>query len=240
MDLSIVIPVFNESKKIKGDIGSALKFLDKEGMSGEIMVVDDGSTDVTSDVTAEFETGQGNQVRTIRLHEHKGKGCAVREGIKLSKGDFVMFADSGCCVPYENMLIGLDLIKSGECEIANGSRKLNESKIYTPQGLLRRIYSQVFRKLLAFYLKIPAELTDTQCGFKIYQGETGRKLYGECVSDGFIFDVEIICRALKEGYRIKEFPVEWTCDKDSRFSLRKSFWQLYSELRMIRRRLKEE
>jgi dolichyl-phosphate beta-glucosyltransferase len=234
MDLSIIIPVFNESKKIKVDICSALKLFEKEGMNGEIIVVDDGSTDGTSDVTAEFEVGQGNQVRTIRLPEHKGKGCAVREGIKSSKSNFVMFADSGSCVPYENVLIGLELIKSGECEIANGSRKLKESKISTPQGLHRRIYSRVFRKLLAFYLKIPAELTDTQCGFKIYQGEIGRKLYSECISDGFIFDVEIILRALKQGYKIKEFPVEWTCDKDSRISLRRNFWKLYTELKKIK------
>jgi glycosyltransferase involved in cell wall biosynthesis len=240
MDLSIIIPVFNESNKIKEDINSALKFFNKEEMNGEIIVVDDGCTDGTSKVTAEFEPKQDNQVRTIRLPEHAGKGCAVREGIKSSKGDFVMFADSGSCVPYENILIGLELIKSGECEIANGSRKLKDSQINTSQKFHRRIYSQVFRKLLAFYLKIPTELTDTQCGFKVYQGDIGRRLYSQSISDGFMFDVEIIIRALKHGYRIKEFPVDWTCDKDSRFSLGRSFWQLWSELRMIKHILKEK
>jgi hypothetical protein len=151
-----------------------------------------------------------------------------------------MFADSGCCVPYENILIGLECIKNGECEIANGSRKLEKSKINTSQKFHRRIYSQVFRRLLALYLKIPTELTDTQCGFKIYRGDVGRNLYSQCISNGFMFDVEVICRALKQGYRIKEFPVDWTCDKDSRFSLGRSFWQLWTELRMIKSMLKEK
>ena len=239
MDLSIIIPVFNERSKIKQDIESALSYFDKRGISGEIIIVDDGSTDGTAKIISDCETKPDNRVHIICLPEHKGKGCAVKEGIKSSEGQFVMFADSGCCIPYENILIGMEMIKSGECDIANGSRKLDKCQINTPQNIHRRIYSAVFRKLLAMYLKIPSELTDTQCGFKIYRGDVARRLYGRCISDGFMFDVEIVCRALKEGFTIKEFPVEWTCDKDSRFSLWRSFWQLYSELRMIKKLLKE-
>jgi hypothetical protein len=149
-----------------------------------------------------------------------------------------MFADSGCCVPYENALCGLEVIKGGFCEIAHGSRKLESSKINNGQTLHRRVYSWIFRKVVGWYMRIPEELTDTQCGFKVYHGDVGRKLYGESVSDGFMFDVEIICRALKKGYRIREFAIEWTCDCDSRLSVRRNFFQLYSELRNIKKMLK--
>jgi hypothetical protein len=86
-------------------------------------------------------------------------------------------------------------------------------------------------------MKIPSEFTDTQCGFKIYKGDVARKLYSQCVTDGFMFDVEIIMRAQKQGYRIKEFPVEWTCDRDSRLSPRRSLWKVISELISIKRAL---
>jgi dolichyl-phosphate beta-glucosyltransferase len=240
MDLSIVIPVFNESKKIKRDIEAASSFLNNNDMRGEVIIVDDGSSDNTATSAEGLEVSEGINLKVIRLSQHKGKGNAVREGIQATKGDFVMFADSGCCVPYENVYRGLKMIKSGWCEIANGSRKLQESKINTPQKLHRRLYSMVFRKLLAWYLNIPAELTDTQCGFKIYRGDVGRRLYSQSFSNGFMFDVEIITRALRDDYTIKEFPVEWTCDKDSRFSLRRSFWQLCSELRRIKSMMGKE
>ncbi|MHC4623307.1 MAG: hypothetical protein ACYS4W_05325, partial [Planctomycetota bacterium] len=83
-------------------------------------------------------------------------------------------------------------------------------------------------------------ITDSQCGFKVYRGDVARKLYGECISDGFMFDVEIILRAQKEGYRIKEFPVEWVCDLDSRLSLTRAPWPVLSELITIKRRLSKE
>ena len=84
-------------------------------------------------------------------------------------------------------------------------------------------------------MKIPPELTDTQCGFKIYKGDVARHLYGECMTDGFAFDIEIIIRAGKEGYRIKEFPIDWTCDRDSRLSPTRSSWRVLSELLKIKR-----
>jgi dolichyl-phosphate beta-glucosyltransferase len=83
-------------------------------------------------------------------------------------------------------------------------------------------------------MKIPAEFTDTQCGFKIYKGDVARQLYGECATDGFAFEIEIIMRAQKKGYRIKEFPIDWTCDRDSRLSPTRSFWRILLELITIK------
>ena len=84
-------------------------------------------------------------------------------------------------------------------------------------------------------LGVPRELTDTQCGFKIYRGDVARELYGQCVTDGFLFDIEIILRAVKKGYRIGEFPVQWVCDRDSRLSVARTPWPVLAELRALRR-----
>jgi dolichyl-phosphate beta-glucosyltransferase len=99
-----------------------------------------------------------------------------------------------------------------------GSRRLAGSIIHKDLIWYRRISSTLFRKIAKIYLKIPPALTDTQCGFKMYKGTVARKLYGQCISEGFMFDVEIILRAEKLAYRMKEFPIEWTCDRDSRLS----------------------
>jgi hypothetical protein len=84
---------------------------------------------------------------------------------------------------------------------------------------------------------VPAELTDTQCGFKIYRGDVGRHLYGECIIDGYTFDIEVVLRALKEGYKIKEFAIDWVCDPDSRLSPVRNSWQILRELLRIRRKV---
>ncbi len=240
MDLSIVIPAYEESGKIARDVKEAAAFLNSAGFTGEIIVVDDGSKDDTAAIVEAEETPEGISTKAVRYEEHRGKGCAVRIGIQQTKGDYVMFADSGSCVPYEDTLRGLELIKSGQCEIAHGSRKMTGCHIEKAQSFYRRICSKMFHWLVIRDMGIPAEFTDTQCGFKVYRGDVARHLYGEAITDGFTFDIEIIMRAQREGYRIKEFPVDWTCDRDSRLSPTRSSWHVLYELLTIRRVLNKK
>lgn len=240
MDLSIVIPAFEESQKIARDVEAAAAFLKGEGLAGEIIVVDDGSRDDTAAAAKEADIPPNVHLNVIRYDTHQGKGCAVRTGMAASRGEYVMFADSGGCVPYENALRGLEMLKSGSCDLAHGSRKLRESSIQRRQAWYRRILSRIFRRVIIRALKVPAELTDTQCGFKMYRGDVARKLYSECITDGFMFDVEIIMKARRGGYRIREFPIEWTSDRDSRLSLTRNAGCVLRELLMIRRTLARE
>jgi dolichyl-phosphate beta-glucosyltransferase len=240
MDLSIVIPAFEESRKIARDIEEAVAFLETHHFSGQIIVVDDGSTDNTAEAAKNIAVPPNVQLDVIRYETHRGKGYAVRTGIKHSSGEYVMFADSGSCVPYEDTLRGLELLKSDACDIAHGSRKMRECHIEKTQSLYRRICSGIFHWFVIHDMKIPAEFTDTQCGFKMYKGNVARHLYGEAVTDGFTFDIEIIMRAQKESYRIREFPIDWTCDRDSRLSPTRSSWHVLSELLRIRRTLSKK
>lgn len=267
MDISIVIPAYEESKKITRDIEEAAAFLEAHKFTGQIIVVDDGSRDNTTDmaknarpdarysildarqesrIESRCTSGESSieqpesriRLEVIRYEKHRGKGYAVRTGIKESTGKYVMFADSGSCVPYEDTLRGLELLKSDACDIAHGSRKMRGCRIEKTQSLYRRICSRIFHWFVIHDMKIPAEFTDTQCGFKMYKGDVARHLYGEAITDGFSFDIEIIMRAQKEGYRIKEFPIDWTCDRDSRLSPTRSSWHVLSELLRIRRTLR--
>src|SRR4030042_1779736 len=235
MDLSIVIPAYEESKKIARDVEAAAAVPHDKNFTGPIIVVDDSSKDNTAEVAAKVNVPKNIELKTVRYEQHRGKGHAVRKGILQTTGRHVMFADSGGCVPYQDTLRGLDLIKSGACDIAHGSRKMRDCHIEKAQSLYRRLCSGIFHWFVINIMKIPAELTDTQCGFKIYRGDVARDLYGESITAGFTFDIEIILRALQTGYRIREFPLDWTCDPDSRLSPTRSLRRVRAELWAIRK-----
>jgi dolichyl-phosphate beta-glucosyltransferase len=239
MDLSIVIPAYREAHKIARDVQVAGEFLAGNRLSGEVIVADDGSPDGTADAAAKAPVPPGVECRVLRL-DHRGKGHAVRQGMVAARGDYAVFADSGLCVPFGDVLPALQLLRNGECDIANGSRKMGASIIGRRQTLYRRTLSRFFRWVVLHALHLPRDLTDTQCGFKIYRGDIARKLYADCIIDGFMFDLEVLIRARQRGYRFVEFPVHWSCDPDSRLRPSRILCRSFSELLALRRILGEE
>jgi glycosyltransferase involved in cell wall biosynthesis len=235
--LSIVIPAFDEEQKIGPDVRAAAAFLASGGIRGEVIVADDGSSDRTAERAEALAHGLAVPLSVIRCGDHRGKGAAVRSGILSSAGEFVLFADSGVTVPFDSALSGLQLLREGHAEIANGSRELPGSVIRRERDWDRRLISRLFRTLVLRWMHIPRALTDTQCGFKLYRGDVARTLYAECTTEGFMFDIEIILRAMAHGWRIVEFPVEWTCDRDSRLGIRRSARPVIRDLLRIRRTL---
>jgi len=239
-DIAIIIPAYNEANKIARDIAEAAEFISSQNWTGQIIVVDDGSTDSTADKARAETAAMPSNIflEVISLPHNTGKGAAVRRGILAANARFVMFADSGSCINFRYILKGIELLETG-ADIAHASRKLTESCIQIPQPIHRRVISYLFKKIIQWYMKIPPRLTDTQCGFKIYRGDIAKQLYSKCKTNGFMFDIEIIARAIREDLRIEEFPVEWFCDRDSRLSIRRSFWSVLKELRQIKKNLKD-
>ncbi|MFO7979355.1 MAG: glycosyltransferase [Candidatus Aminicenantes bacterium] len=235
MDLSIVIPAYNEESKIKRDVEQAALFLNQHSMEGEVMVVDDGSEDRTSAAASEADTGPLVELKIIQLPKNKGKGFAVKTGILASKGDVVLFADSGTCVPYKNALPCIKRIKAGDVEIALASRYAKETVIHRNRPLPRRILSRLFHWAAVWIAGLPKKITDSQCGFKIYNGDTARELFSQCLISGFLFDLEILIRAIKQGCTITEFPVEWTCDLDTRLQPASHAKQVIKDLFKVRK-----
>lgn len=240
MDISIVIPTFNEAQKIQHDVEQAAAFIDEEAMSGEVIVVDDGSTDNTVGEAGRANIPTSVKLDVILLEKNQGKGSAVRTGILASHGDVVIFADSGTCVPYTNALTQIARIRSGNLDIAMASRRLPETVIRRNRSRRRRLLSWFFRHTARILAGIPRRFTDTQCGFKLYRGEIARELYRISITTGYVFEIEILLRALKRNYRIEEFPVEWSCDPDTRLRPRNDAAGVFKEMLKVRSLLKKE
>jgi len=240
VDISIVIPAFNEEKKIGFDVEAAAAFIDKESMSGEVIVVDDGSTDCSAEEAQMVKVPAAVKRSVIGLDKNRGKGFAVKTGILASRGDVVLFADSGTCVPYANALLQIERIRTGDLDIAMASRRLKETVIRRNRSLKRRLLSWVFRFAARILTEVPGRFSDTQCGFKLYRGEIARELFAKCKTTGFMFELEVLLRALKRGYRIEEFPVEWTCDLDTRLRPGSEAAKVLKEMFEVRSIIKKE
>ncbi len=234
-ELSIVIPALDEAQKIRGDVESAAAFLEQSGLSGEIIVVDDGSTDGTSAAAGGADVPSGMELKVIRLDENQGKGRAVRTGVLASSGDVVLFADSGNCVPFADALPPFRRIQAGELDVALASRRHPETVIRRDRPWKRRLLSRLFHWAAVFVTRLPSGISDSQCGFKLYRGAPARELFRACRTSGFLFDLEIILRARQAGLRIAEFPVEWTCDLDTRLRPGSDAPRVLRELLAVRR-----
>lgn len=240
MDISIVIPAFDEEKKIGQDVGAAAAFIEGQSLTGEIIVVDDGSTDKTAEEAQNAALPLAVERNIVRLDKNRGKGYAVKTGVLASRGLVVLFADSGTCVPYANALPQIQRIRGGELDIAMASRRLKSTVIHRDRSLKRRLLSSFFRFVARIVAGVPPRFSDTQCGFKVYRGELARELFAQCRTAGFLFELEILLRALKKGYRIEEFPIEWTCDLDTRLRPGSDAGKILKEMLQVRSIIKKD
>jgi len=240
MDVSIVIPAFNEAAKIGSDVQAAADVILEQGLKGEIIVVDDGSRDLTAEVARKVKIPGKVNRQVIRFDRNSGKGFALKNGISKSSGEIVWFVDSGLCTPFSHGLQAIQWIRSGTCDMAIASRLHAQTRIMRNRPLKRRILSRFFHLAAVLTTGLPYRIKDSQCGYKLYKGDIARELYEECQSPGYLFELEIILRALKKGYKIKEFPIQWTCDLDTRLRPLKESLAILGELFLIRRAIKNE
>lgn len=239
MDISIVIPAFNEAQKIGRDVEAAASFISAAKLEGEIIVVDDGSTDDTADAARQANIPPAVKRLVLRLKENSGKGAAVKRGVLESKGKVVLCADSGNCIPHVNALPVINKIMAGELDLGLASRRLEETVIRRNRPLKRRVISWIFHQAAVLIAGLPRWISDSQCGFKVYGGDIARELYAGLVTSGFLFELEIILKAVRRGLRIEEFPVEWTCDLDTRLRPSAQAKNVAKELFEIRAMMKK-
>jgi glycosyltransferase involved in cell wall biosynthesis len=202
MDLTLVIPAFNEEARLPATLGAVLAWADPRMASAEVVVVDDGSRDGTWGAI-EAAAARDPRVVPVRQPANRGKGAAVREGVARSRGDVVAFLDADLAYGLDALARVLDAVGAG-VDVAVGARDLDPRGGYR-YGLARRFATRGFSLLVAAVM--PVGVRDTQCGLKAFRGDLARRIFPEVGTDGFGFDVELLWRARQHGATVARVPV---------------------------------
>ncbi|OGP11042.1 MAG: hypothetical protein A3G39_10180 [Deltaproteobacteria bacterium RIFCSPLOWO2_12_FULL_43_16] len=227
--LSIIIPAYNEEKRIGGTLIKMLNYLSAKNYSWEIILVDDGSADRTIEKAKEIIKDE--RLKVLKNPINHGKGYSVKKGILASKGQIILFSDADLSTPIEELDNMLSWIERG-CDIVIGSRALPESVIKLSQPWHRQTMGKIFNLIVRMF--VLSEIKDTQCGFKCFKSETTFKIFNLQRLNGFAFDVEILYIAKKFGLTIKEQPVKWINSPDSKVNLFKGPLSMLRELLTIK------
>jgi dolichyl-phosphate beta-glucosyltransferase len=215
VDISLILPAFNEAATIVPTLREACDYFETQKYRYELIVAADGS-DGTRERVRELAS-QNPAIMVIGENARRGKGRGIREGVALASGTIVGFADADNKVPIEEYSKVQPWLAEG-FEVVIGSRGLPGSRIDRPQPFHRRIGSAGFGIFMHLIVGLP-DIVDTQCGFKFFRGDVARDLFRRQQVDGYMYDVEILALARRLGYRIKEVPIRWRDDADSRLNL---------------------
>ena len=209
--LSVVIPAYNEERRLSVTLGSMWRALRRRFPSFEMIVVNDGSIDGTAAIVESFSHDHLH-VRMISYAVNRGKGYAVRQGVLASRGKYVLFCDADQSTPLREVRKLLRALE--HAEIAIGSRAIRESMIIEKQPVYRMLMGKTFNKIVQV-LALPG-VWDSQCGFKIFKRAAAKELFGSSRIEGFSFDVEILFLARKRGFVYREVGVKWVNSLESK------------------------
>jgi glycosyltransferase involved in cell wall biosynthesis len=231
---SLVIPAFNEADRISKTLRECLGYLETNSPDSELIVVNDGSTDVTSSIVAEVFAAAGPvATRLIEHSPNRGKGAAVRDGLLAATKPIGLFSDADLSTPITEAPKLINPIAAGELEVAFGSRALDRSLIGRRQPWRREQGGRVFNLIVRLATGLP--FWDTQCGFKAFRLDAFRPILQSAKTDGFGFDVELLYLARQAGLRMREIPVRWNHHEGSKVSFARDSIRMLREIAQLRR-----
>jgi len=237
MHLSVIIPAYNEEQRLPKTLREIDKYLRTQDYESEIIVVSDGSTDrtveVVTDLMAEIKT-----LKTLDFKENRGKGFGVQQGMLKARGEYRLFTDADNSTSIDQIEKMWPWFERG-FDIVIGSRDVEGAVLDPPQPWLRQMILGEGFKLLRKIIVGLWGIEDTQCGFKGFTKKVVENIFPRCKIDRFAFDPEILVIAKKLNYKIKEIPVYWRNDPESKvkfkwmvnmgFDLLKIRWNLITK-----------
>ncbi len=228
--LSLIIPAFNEAKRIGKSLDKILDFLRAQNYLAEVIIVDDGSRDGTGEVVRErYSTNSG-----IIIHKQPrnvGKGEAVKQGMLLGNGKYLFFSDVDLSVPIEMLSVFLTHLENN-CDVTIGTRQKPGAVIKVHQPFYRELMGKMYTRLSNWILGLP--VSDFTCGFKGFRREAARELFSRQQLKNWSFDAEILYLAWLRGYRVQEIPVTWGDDRATKVRLWRDIITSFLGLLMIR------
>jgi len=231
--LSIIIPAYNEAKRIEETLLDIDKYLSKQDYIYEIIVVSDGSKDNTAEVVV--KTGQ--LVKNLRLIDNKenhGKGYVVQQGMLEAKGEYRLFTDADNSTTIDHLEKFWPYCKEGY-DVIIGSIEVAGAKIDENAAWYRRLLGRISKYIIRIIAGL-WEIHDTQRGFKLFSAKAAEKIFPKQTIMRWGFDIEILVLAKKMGFKIKEVPVNWSNPGESKVTL-KSYIRTFQELLKIKQNL---
>lgn len=239
MKLTLIIPAYNEAKRLPAFLDEVLAYAKSHPEQIlESIVVDDGSTDDTAGYVKERVASLGESAVTgpalklIQLPHNRGKGAAVREGVMAAAGDYIVFTDADGATPISELPKMIEALKKHD--VAVGNRWVSGAHVHKSTAL-RHFAGWIYKTYMSLF---GLGGIDTMCGFKGYRKEIARSLFDNLLEERWLFDTEIAYKAVRHGYSIKNFPIEWESKDGSKLdslTLMKSGFQILPLILKIRR-----
>ena len=214
VEYSIVLPAYNEAKTLENAVTKVMKALEEFTHSYEIIIAEDGSTDGTDKVAA-LLSERYPLVKHLHIEKRLGRGAALKNAFKKASGKILVYMDVDLATNVGQLESLVRAIKEEGYDLAVGSRMLSESKVERSRtrNLFSKIYNFMVRAMLG------SEVKDHQCGFKAFRRGPLMQLLDEVAASHWFWDTELIVRAFRKGYKIKEIPVEWTSGRETKVRL---------------------
>ena len=227
--LSIIIPAYNEETRLPNTLEQIFAFLQKQSYAAEVLVVENGSRDGTFEIATGFAERYPNLY--VFQEKQKGKGNAVKHGMLEAHGEYRFMCDADLSMPIAELSKFLPPALNS-ADIAIASREVRGAVRYN-EPYLRHLTGRIFNNLIRL-LVLPG-LQDTQCGFKCFRAQVVEDIFSYQTLNGWSFDVEILYIAQRNGYRIREVPIHWYFNADTKISILKDSWHMFLDLLVIRR-----
>lgn len=218
MYLSVIIPAYNEERRLPKTLAEVDNYLRQQKYSYEIVVVSDGSTDRTSEIVKE-EMEKNKNLKLVEFKKRLGKGGGVKEGMLRAQGEYRLFTDADNSTSIDQVEKMWPWFEKGY-DIIIGSRDVKGAVLDPPQPWVRRV---LFGKGFKIYRKLVIglwRLEDTQCGFKCFSRAATKDIFPRTKITGFAFDPESLVIAKKLKYKIKEIPIYWKNDLESKVRIK--------------------
>lgn len=222
--LEVLIPSLNEAGRLPTTLARTAEYLQAQPYSSSLVVIDNGSSDQTVDLASQAVPGRVPV--TVIGCAQRGKGAAVRRGIRTSQARFVGYMDADLATPIETLDLVLPLLEGGSPAVV-GSRRVAGAVLTERQPLRRVASGTAFRMMAALVLR---EIADTQCGFKFFAGDLVRGVARQLRVDGFAFDVELLWALTQHGVSVTEVPVRWSDQQGSTLRMMTDGWRAVRDL----------